>query len=288
MDKIYERILKMIKKNLRKQGKLASGNKRYYCKDCKKGFSTSTIIREKITATCPRCNGNHIVRCGHMNGQQRYQCKDCNHKFTLEPIRKVDNKINIICPKCKNEYAVKCGFSEDGRQYYRCTECKHKFTQNNIYRHLTQKDKQRIIELHNQGLTNKAIAEELNVDVKTIFNTLKMSTEQIKSFIVKKVLSGQNPEIFYDKFRLTKEEIDSTLEEFYKQETLTIPQKQMIYKFGVLLNTDAEYVAPYIPCSVKLCKEYINKYPKKKSVRYERTQKDIALDKLDLDRFLYS
>ena len=39
---------------------------------------------------CPQCNGEHIVKNGHIhNGKQRFKCHDCGRQF-------VENPTNIV------------------------------------------------------------------------------------------------------------------------------------------------------------------------------------------------
>ena len=39
---------------------------------------------------CPQCNGQHIVKNGHIhNGKQRFKCHDCGRQF-------VENPTNIV------------------------------------------------------------------------------------------------------------------------------------------------------------------------------------------------
>ena len=316
--------------NTKKHGKLESGKQRYYCKDCKRGFSSATIIREKLNMECPKCKNTHIVRGGFLHGQQRYQCRGCGHRFTLNPVRKISNKIEITCPKCNNKYVVKSGFTKDKRQYYRCTECNHKFTEQPKHRYLSTEDTKKIIILHNTGVPNIDIANKLKVDVKTIYNKLrpvkleeekenkrvlreiqraeiekqklleskkkvviekkkeepKMQLEQVNPIIIKEILSGTKPDTICSKFKVTKTHLNNIMRTPYRQETLTESQKKLIYKFGVLLNTDPEYVAPYVPCSIKICEEYISKFKKNNISKYERTERDMYFDRLELDKFI--
>lgn len=43
-------------------------------------------------STCPRCQGQHIVKSGIINDKQRFKCKSCNYYFTVNKIgKKIDN-----------------------------------------------------------------------------------------------------------------------------------------------------------------------------------------------------
>src|ERR1035437_9375722 len=40
------------------------------------------IATTPLSAACPRCHGQHVVRSGHVRGRQRYQCQDCQYHYT--------------------------------------------------------------------------------------------------------------------------------------------------------------------------------------------------------------
>jgi len=42
--------------------------------------------------TCPKCQGNSIVKSGVINSKQRYLCKKCNYFFTVNKLgKKIDD-----------------------------------------------------------------------------------------------------------------------------------------------------------------------------------------------------
>jgi transposase-like protein len=42
--------------------------------------------------TCPKCQGNNIVKSGVINSKQRYLCKKCNYFFTVNKLgKKIDD-----------------------------------------------------------------------------------------------------------------------------------------------------------------------------------------------------
>lgn len=45
-----------------------------------------------VILTCPKCQGNSIVKSGIINSKQRYLCKKCNYFFTVNKIgKKIDD-----------------------------------------------------------------------------------------------------------------------------------------------------------------------------------------------------
>ena len=62
-------------------GRLKSGVQRWMCHTCGKTFSEATTIREKVTARCPACNSQNVIRDGKRSGYQKYLCRDCNKSF---------------------------------------------------------------------------------------------------------------------------------------------------------------------------------------------------------------
>lgn len=40
--------------------------------------------------SCKKCNSDHFVKCGHIDGHQRCKCKDCGMQFTQCARRGVD------------------------------------------------------------------------------------------------------------------------------------------------------------------------------------------------------
>ena len=69
-------------------------------------------------------------------------------------------------------------------------------------------------------------------------------------------------------------------------ENITTEQKANIVKFGIGAAVPVEYVAPYIPCSIKKCQEILSKYTVKPRKKYERTEQEKHQDWYDLDKYI--
>ena len=107
---------------LKKNGFLPSGKQRYFCKDCKKYFSSFEIIKKDPPKECIYCKGTNTVKSGRgANNKQIWLCKDCNRKF-IDGIRNV-SQIKQRCPYCDGELTVK-GWSNAGTvRRYKCKSC---------------------------------------------------------------------------------------------------------------------------------------------------------------------
>lgn len=236
--------------DIKKGGKLKFGQIRYQCNTCKKTFSISTKIKESPTVNCPRCKSNQIWRCGYAeDGQrQRFMCKECKYKFTENTNEFFPREyIKINCPNCANDKAKKAGFSNYNEQYYKCTNCGHKFLLHGKYRQLNNQQKIFIIKETIKGKTINSIAQKLKCNEKTVRNVLS---------------------------------------KYYKQEKLTVEQEQLIIKYGVQLAVPVEYLAPYVPCTPKKCKEILSKYNINNVRPIKRTEKEKVLDILELNKFI--
>ena len=236
--------------NIRKGGKLQSGAKRYLCNTCGKNFNENTVIVEKEhrPEKCPICQDTHIIKCGHdtKTNKQRYKCKNCGHKF-IEDYVLPFIKHEKTCPRCGYVGAKKAGKSGSKKQYYICLKCNHKYLENPTYRQTTQKERFLIIKLYLQGKNYSEISKILNRNERTI---------------------------------------RSIVDKYYKRETLTKDQLDTIYKYGVLLNIPPEFVAPYIPCTMRRCKRILAQYEKRKIIRPQLTQKEKEQDWATLDQFI--
>ena len=73
---------------------------------------------------------------------------------------------------------------------------------------------------------------------------------------------------------------------YYKQEKLSTEQKQLIYRFGIECAVPVDYLAPYINCTKKICKEYLSNFKVKQRKRYVPTEQEKAFDKMELDKFV--
>lgn len=233
----------------RKQGKLKSGKTRYYCKTCKTYFSDGTVIKEPINVKCDSCNSSNIIRSGRdtKTGKQRYKCNECGKKFVEIKIQKTFIPQEKTCPICGHKYAKKGGMSGDKKQYYICLDCGHKYLENGVYKHIT---------------------------------TLQKST------IIKEIIKGKSVKNVSDVIGCSERTIRNIMGEYYKKETLTEEQKQLIIKFGVYLAVPPEYLAPYVPCTLHKCKEILSQYVIKQPKPYVVSPEERAREKVYMDRFL--
>lgn len=108
--------------NIKLAGKLRSGKNRYYCKDCKKGFSDNTKIKEKIEIECPYCHEHQIKLDGKLpSGSQRYYCKSCKRGFS-DNTNPIENPVNEKCPYCGGPLRS-AGYNRSGTKRYKCKAC---------------------------------------------------------------------------------------------------------------------------------------------------------------------
>ena len=281
--------------NLKRGGHLKSGAARFYCKECGRYFSDKTKILEKLDKTCPYCNSNDIVRRGKLpNGKQRYQCRSCNTGFSDETIPDPTIRYDKECPICHNKTAKKAGFSKEGKQYYICKKCNHKFLIDGKYKHITEKQKELIIEKHKAGYTGLEISKMLGVGDRTIRKYIKgvkrdITPEQRRKMFLNSisnlVFKGIPLQDIADKFGYKKQSIMKLVGPYYKNETITDKQRQLILKYGAGCKVPVEYLAPYIKCSENMCRKVLKGYSLRK-IKYERTETEKHQDWFELDKFI--
>ena len=109
-----------------KQGFLPSGKRRYVCKDCKKGFS-STYEMKKVVVPCYYCNSENTVKAGiTAHKSQIYLCKDCGRRFNKGRVQY--EQFDVPCPNCGEKLRFK-GWSNDGSvRRFKCAACKKTFS----------------------------------------------------------------------------------------------------------------------------------------------------------------
>ena len=234
--------------NTKKGGKLRDGSLRYTCNNCDKGFSEKTIVRDTTGIYCTHCGSSDIVFCGKdtKTGKQRYKCKECNVKFVADPTTIRYTIHEQTCPHCEHTQARKAGKS-NGKQYYQCLNCGHKYLLDGKYKHLTEKQKQFIIQQTIKGKTVSTISTTLNCNEKTV---------------------------------------RSVISNYSKNEKLTTQQIDTIIKYGVQLAVPIEYLYPYIPCTPQTCKRILKDFVIKQPIKKEITEREKAIDWLDLDRII--
>lgn len=240
---------------------------------------------------CRFCNSDNINRCGKdsKTGKQRYICKDCHKKFVLDPQPTNYNRYEKICPKCGHSLARKAGKIKES-QYYQCLNCKHKFLENNKFKWTTDTDKDNIITLRNEGKTITEICKLTGLSPKTISKVLKEKFDLIKlpktkqeltvELIKTLSLSGASIKEICAKSGYTPSGVYNILRKISPE------QKALIIHFGVGCAVPAEYIAPYIPCSVKLVNDILSKYKIPKRKQYILTEKEKLDDRMTLEAFL--
>lgn len=104
--------------------------------------------------------------------------------------------------------------------------------------------------------------------------------------IVKDIFKGVPENIVMDKYKATKEELKKLIYPFYEKEQINSVQQQTIVKFGVKCGVPVEYIAPYIPCSIKLCSKILSQYKIPTFVKKEIDIKERNFDRVWLDSFV--
>ena len=285
--------------NVRKGGRLKSGAKRYYCNDCNKGYNENTIVVEKEPKPekCPKCGGTHINRSGHdtKTKKQRYKCVDCGYKFVENPTQPTFKRWKKSCPRCGHTEARKAGRS-NGKQYYQCLNCNHKYLEGGVIRHCTKKDKEEIKLMFEKGISKQVIADTMQLSVKKIYNILKkeglivISSNTPKGELRQKlkdlILSGYDISDLSKKSGYSCDTLQSIVRYDYLNETISNEQLKDIVKYGVGASVPVKYLAPYIKCSVKKCKQVLSKYTIKPRKKYQRTETEKHQDWFELDKFI--
>lgn len=243
--------------DIKKGGHLRSGARRYVCNSCGKSYNKNTIVKKiHKPKECPQCGKMHINLSGHdtKTGKQRYKCVSCGYKFVENPTQQKFVIQEKQCPVCGYVGAKRAGRTGGKRQYYQCLNCNHKYLENGHHRHSTLKEKEQIVSLCLKGLPLIKIAKMIGKNERTVSTIIKMNKPEEK---------------------LNKEQYD------------------LIYKYGVVMKIQPEYVAPYIPCSLKKCKEVIQELSNKNlnkiklvKANYQVSEKDRKFDWMELDKFV--
>jgi transposase-like protein len=109
---------------------------------------------------------------------------------------------------------------------------------------------------------------------------------QRKFYMIKEILEGNTEESVASKYNIDIKHLQDILEKYYEMEDITERQKTDIIKFGIGAAVPVEYIAPYIPCSIKKCQKILSKYTIRKRQKYERTETDKHQDWYELDKFI--
>ena len=207
-----------------RDGKLPDGKQRYKCVDCGKDFSEKT----RPIQYCPYCGGKLTYSGYGKLGQIRYQCSSCNKNcsgdlITGKPIKRYffqEANIEVKCPKCGSKNIKKDGFRKERQKFY-CNTCGNHFLEEKINYLHSEEDRLKVLKMVFKGKNVNKIAEELK-------------------YTVGRVRAIARP--------------------YYKKEKLSDKQKEMIIKYGYYLKVPIDYLAEYVPCSQRACKELLEKF----------------------------
>lgn len=182
---------------------------------------------------CPRCGSSQLQKKGTRAGKQRYRCNSCKAYFT-DGIKYKSNPKYLLkdpdlrCPCCESSHIVRDGKLEDGTQRYKCVDCSKCFS-----------DKTFVKDLH----THKN----------------KISTEKKKK-VLEMIFKGASVPDVASKVEYTERTVRAIVQPYYEKEILSKEQKEMILKYGYYLKVPIDYLAEYVPCSRKACRELLEKF----------------------------
>ena len=116
-------------------------------------------------------------------------------------------------------------------------------------------------------------------------NECEKRQEEKKKLACKWVMHGEDEKVVAEKCSMDIEYLKELVTPLYKKETLTPKQINTIIHFGVGAAVPVEYLAPYIPCSIKMCKKILSKYNIMDKKDYVVSEQEKNFDKIWLDRF---
>ena len=219
-----------------RRGKLGDGTQRYECIECHTSFSRKTRSTHKKTSRgkdlpCPYCGGHLTYTGTNTSGRQRFLCTKCGRACSGDEngtpralIRFGEINTSVKCPECSSTNIKRSGHNKFSVQRYRCNSCGRMFIE----------EPQAIV--HSKEKEQEAVREVLNgVSVKKVAVKYKYSLERLKKIMQK----------------------------WYKTETITKQQKKDIIKYGYFLKVPIDYMAEYVKCSEKKCREVLTAYKKK-------------------------
>ena len=92
--------------------------------------------------------------------------------------------------------------------------------------------------------------------------------EQHKTeFIIDAIFKGQTEEDVATRYNITTDEVNNIVNSLYKREVINKQQQALIINYGIGCNVPVEYIAPYVPCSIKKCNEILQQYKELKQVK---------------------
>ena len=183
---------------------------------------------------CPRCGSENLLKRGIRAGKQRFVCKKCDACFTEGVEYKSSPKLSPVpfkCPHCNSSKVVRDGKLEDGGQRYLCRNCK-------------------------KGFSDKTFLEKIPYKPK------KTSLKRKKEILVK-IFSGKSVSQVAKETECSEVTVRAIVAPFYEKEVLTVEQKRLIIAYGYYFNVPIEYIAEYVPCSLRMCKKVLDNFKDK-------------------------
>lgn len=183
---------------------------------------------------CPSCGSEKVIKKGTRGGNQRYSCSYCNAHFTENKEYKSSPKLeplNLNCPHCGSNRVVRDGKLENGKQRYTCRNCRKGFSDKESLKYSLSKSKLESFAKRKEAL-------------KQIFNGKSISQVSEKT--------GFSPRY-----------LRSLAQPLYEKESLSTEQKRLIVTYGYYFKVPIEYIAEYIPCSLRTCKKVLDNFNEK-------------------------
>lgn len=268
------------------------GKQRYRCHTCKRRFVIDKTERDykRYEKTCPRCGHTIAKAAGHTgDGTPYFKCLECGHKYLENP------KFVHTSEETKKE--IKELYRNDVDR--NTIAEKYNISVKTVY-HIT-KD---VINLHEEE--NRKIIEELKhgTTIDEIYNKYKRTRSSIgclqEKAVMEEILTTKQRRLILENIVFQQKNISDTaklvgctiynckqiVNEFLATEKLSQEQKNLIYRYGVLLNSPLKYITPHVRCSVDKCREFISKFDKVIPKKVKPTETERKQDWAELDKFI--
>ena len=228
--KLNIKCIKCGSSHVIRDGVFPDGTQRYECRDCGLNFTnkTNTLLFKEISWKCPYCGGRLKQYAYNKKGRNKYECKRCGKTCTGdekgEPIKRTPFvRHDSHCPSCGSHNLKRSGISKN-RQRYTCKDCGRAFVEN-----------------------PEVIVHDKNIEEE----------------VINLILLGHNPSKIVKIYHYSEDRLRRVMAPWYATERITKEQAADIIKYGIHLNVPVDYMAEYIKCSEKKCKEVIKNYKKK-------------------------
>lgn len=276
-----------------------NGSIRYRCLDCKSRFSDNPIIRIPANhpIQCPKCNHVGAKRAGKTgNGSQYYICKNCGHKYLEHPIqvKLSEEQFNEMI----KERIIGIPVTTLSEKYNKSPKTIYNITK--PYMTLINKQEIELMRLkHIEELEEKRMSElrrqeQLMEMLKRLEGTKRMNmiierenmSEESRQNIKSLLKSGYEAKKISEMTGSTIAVIKDLEASCTRYEKLTEEQEQLIVKFGVGCSVPADYLAPYVPCSLRACKRVLSQYKVPEKKQFVVDEREKSFDKIWLNSFL--